>query len=91
MRVSTKDKLLKKILCGTQDTNVTFKEIMHLLELLKYNMRNTGGSHTVVSYTGTPEILNLQPKKDGKAKPYQIAQVRAHITKYNTHLHINKK
>lgn len=53
-------------------------------------MRNTGGSHTVVSYTDTSEILNLQPKKDGKAKPCQIAQVRAHITKYNTHLNLDK-
>ncbi len=83
MAVSTKKKLLKKILDGNQDGNITFREIMHLLQLLGYNTRNTGGSHTVVSFTGTPEILNLQPKKDGKAKLYQIEQVRNHINKYN--------
>lgn len=81
--MSTKKKLLKKVLSGEQDGNITFHEILHLLQLLGYSVRNTGGSHTVVSFQGTPEILNLQPKKDGKAKFYQIEQVRSHIVKYN--------
>ncbi len=83
--MSTKKKLLAKLLSGKQDGNITFQEIMHLLHILKYNIRQGAGSHNIISYPGTPEILNLQPRKDGKAKPYQIEQVREHITKYNTH------
>jgi hypothetical protein len=28
------------------------------------------------------EILNLQPRRDGTAKPYQVKQVRAIISRY---------
>ena len=83
--VSTKKKLLAKLLGGKQDGNITFDEIMHLLRLLNYNIRPGAGSHNIISYPGTAEILNLQPRKDGKAKPYPIHQVRDHIIKYNTH------
>ena len=31
------------------------------------------------------EILNLQPKS-GRAKPYQVKQIRGLILKYNLHL-----
>jgi len=29
------------------------------------------------------EIINLQPKQDNKAKPYQVKQIRNIILKYN--------
>ena len=29
-----------------------------------------------------PEIVNLQPSRDGMAKPYQVKQVRGIILKY---------
>jgi len=32
------------------------------------------------------EIINLQPLKDGKAKPYQVKQVRNLFLKYKFHL-----
>ncbi len=32
------------------------------------------------------EIMNLQPLKDGKAKPYQVKQVRNLFLKYKFHL-----
>jgi hypothetical protein len=32
--------------------------------------------------SGVAEILNLQPRPDGTAKPYQVKQVRNLITKY---------
>lgn len=55
--MSTKKKLLQKIMSGTQDGNVTF-----------------------ASYAKARAILNLQPMK-GKAKPYQIRQIRDQIIK----------
>jgi hypothetical protein len=39
------------------------------------------GDHHIFSRTGIEEILNLQPK-GGKAKPYQVKQVRSLLLKY---------
>ena len=39
------------------------------------------GSHHIFSKEGVEEILNLQPK-GGKAKAYQVKQVRHVILKY---------
>jgi hypothetical protein len=39
------------------------------------------GSHHIFAKEGIEEILNLQPKQ-GKAKPYQVKQVREVILKY---------
>jgi hypothetical protein len=38
------------------------------------------GSHHIFARDGVVEILNLQPK-GGKAKPYQVKQVRAIIVR----------
>jgi hypothetical protein len=39
------------------------------------------GSHYIFTREGVEEILNLQPKV-GKAKPYQVKQVRNVILRY---------
>jgi hypothetical protein len=39
------------------------------------------GDHHIFTKDGVDEILNLQPK-DGKAKPYQVKQVRDVILRY---------
>jgi len=39
------------------------------------------GDHHICTMDGVAEILNLQPK-GGKAKPYQVKQVRELILKY---------
>ena len=36
-------------------------------------------------WRGVEEILNLQPLRDGKAKSYQVKQVREVILKYRLH------
>ena len=40
------------------------------------------GSHHIFSKEGIEEIINLQPVLGGKAKPYQVKQVRNLILKY---------
>lgn len=35
-----------------------------------------GGSHHIFFREGVAEILNLQPRPGGEAKPYQVRQVR---------------
>ena len=73
-------KLLKQILSGTSDTNISFTGICQLLLNLGFDER-IKGSHHIFTKDGIIEILNLQ-SKSGKAKPYQVKQVRNLILKY---------
>ena len=74
------EKLLITILRGTSDANVSFTEIRHLLCSMGFEERVRGSHHTFFK-KGVWEIINLQPR-DGKAKPYQVKQVRHIILKY---------
>jgi predicted RNA binding protein YcfA (HicA-like mRNA interferase family) len=43
------------------------------------------GDHHIFYKDGIEEIINLQPLRDGKAKAYQVKQVRRIILKYKLH------
>ncbi|HEV7238341.1 MAG TPA: type II toxin-antitoxin system HicA family toxin [Thermoanaerobaculia bacterium] len=79
--MTSRAKLLGKILAGTTDQNIPFSELVTLLGHLGFQLRTTG-SHHILSREGVVEILNLQPRRDGTAKPYQVKQVRMVITRY---------
>lgn len=79
--MTSRAKLLAKILSGSSDQNVPFDELVTLLSYLEFRMRITGGHH-IFSREGVAEILNLQPRRDGTAKPYQVRQVRQLLTRY---------
>ncbi|KOP26246.1 toxin HicA [Hapalosiphon sp. MRB220] len=78
--MSQQDKLLAKILSGTSDANISFEQLCKLLSRLGFDER-IRGSHHIYTKEGIEEILNLQPKQ-GKAKAYQVKQVREVIFKY---------
>ncbi|MBN3899923.1 MAG: type II toxin-antitoxin system HicA family toxin [Nostoc sp.] len=78
--MSQQDKLLEKILSGTSDTDIPFAQLWQLLYRLGFDER-IRGDHRIFIKADVEEILNLQQKK-GKAKSYQIKQVRAVILKY---------
>ena len=78
--MSRRDKLLVKILLGTSDANIPFEALCQLLGNLGFEER-IQGSHHIFSKEGVEEILNLQPKQ-GKAKVYQVKQVRNVILNY---------
>jgi predicted RNA binding protein YcfA (HicA-like mRNA interferase family) len=78
--VSQQDKLLAKILSGASDTNISFEQLCQLLIRLGFDER-ISGSHHIFTKKGVEEILNLQPKQ-GKAKVYQVKQVREMLLKY---------
>jgi len=78
--MSQRDKLLIKILLGNSDANISFDQLCQLLISLGFEER-IRGSHHIFSKTGIEEILNLQPNQ-GKAKVYQVKQVRTIILKY---------
>ncbi len=79
--MSQQDKLLLKILLGNSDVNIPFDQLRQLLRSLGFTER-ISGSHHIFSQSGIEDILNLQPKK-GKAKAYQVKQVRNVILKYH--------
>ncbi|VAW30043.1 hypothetical protein MNBD_CHLOROFLEXI01-2935 [hydrothermal vent metagenome] len=75
-----KEKVLLKVLRGTSDANISFHDLCRLLRHLDFAER-IKGSHHIFTRSGVEEILNLQPKR-GKAKAYQVKQVRNIILRY---------
>ena len=75
-------KLLARLLSGTADRAFRFDDLCALLRRLGFVERQRGGSHHIFSRDGVAEILNLQPRGGGEAKPYQVRQVRDVVLKY---------
>ena len=75
------EKLLVQILQGASDANIAFSDLRNLLKHLGFEER-IQGSHHLFRKTGVEEKINLQ-KAGGKAKVYQVRQVRKVILKYN--------
>ena len=74
------EKLLTRIVYGKSDTEIAFADLCNLLERLGFTVR-IRGSHHMYRKEGVKEKINLQ-KEGGKAKPYQVRQVRNIILKY---------
>lgn len=74
------EKLILKILRGSADANISFSDLRELLKRLGFQER-TRGSHHVFRKEGVEEKINLQ-SGSGKAKPYQVRQVRSILVKY---------
>ncbi len=81
--MSKKEKLREKILSGKHDKNIDFDDLCAFAQQVGFSKR-TGGKHGTIFYKdGIPDILNLQPRADGKAKTYQVRQVREIVLAYN--------
>lgn len=78
--MSDKRDVLSGVLAGTSDAAIRFEDLCGLLRALGFEER-TRGSHHIFTRDGVAEILNLQPKA-GRAKPYQVKQVRGVILRY---------
>ena len=74
------EKLLFQVLRGTSDENIAFDDLRRLLLRLGFEERRRGSHHTFRK-AGIEEKINLQ-RDDGKAKAYQVRQVRAVMLKY---------
>ena len=77
-------KVLDKLLSGLSDKNIRFQDLRKLLKDFGFSER-IKGDHHIFYKEGIEEIINLQPLKDGKAKAYQVKQVRVIILKYKFH------
>jgi hypothetical protein len=78
--VSKVTKTLEKVLRGTADANIRFGDLCALLQHLGF-VERIRGDHHIFTREGVAEILNLQPR-GGKAKAYQVKQVRGVLTSY---------
>jgi predicted RNA binding protein YcfA (HicA-like mRNA interferase family) len=54
--------------------NVRFADLLALAVAFGFELRRTKGSHHILVHPVAGRLLNLQPAKDGTAKPYQIRQ-----------------
>ena len=79
--MSKAEKLFDKVMAGQSDANFLFDDLCTLLTKLDYTARTTKGSHII--FQRGPSFLNLQPSRGGKAKSYQVRQVRQELQKLN--------
>ncbi len=73
-------KTLERVLRGTSDANIDFKDLCSLLKAVGFSER-IRGDHHIYTREDVEEILNLQPR-EAMAKPYQVRQVRHVIIRY---------
>jgi hypothetical protein len=78
--MSKHERVFEHIMMRRSDANVSFDALCSLLEYLGFS-RRIRGDHHIFTKPEVVEILNLQPR-GGKAKPYQVKQVRGIILKY---------
>lgn len=62
--------------------NLRFEELCRLAEACGFDWVHGSGAHRIYAREGVKEILNFQPRKDGKAKAYQVRQLLAIIKRY---------
>ena len=79
--MAKKSKILQKILAGSK--NVRFREFLSLLEAFGFELERINGSHHLLSHPKAIELLSVQPKKNGDAKPYQMRQFLKLVEAYD--------
>lgn len=75
------EKLLRKVLRGTSDANISFDDLCQLLRRYGFEER-VKGSHHIFARSGVDRQIVLQPH-GSKAKTYQVRQVRELFEEYN--------
>ena len=66
---------------GRHDADFSFNQLGSLLTELGYTMRKAKGSHVLFQHGES--FLNLQSTPGGKAKAYQVRQVRQELPNLN--------
>jgi len=80
--MSTWEKTLAKVMSGTADANIRYDDLSHLLVRLGYSAKQEGSHRTF--RMPARDLINLQHSTGGKAKAYQIRQVREQLQKFNS-------
>ena len=79
-------KTLDRVLSDVSVQSIRFDDLCGVLERLGFELSRRGGSHRIFRRAGLVDIVNIQPRPDGTAKPYQVRQVRRLILRYGLHL-----
>lgn len=66
---------------GRHDADFAFNQLCSLLTELGYTMRKAHGGHVV--FQRDASFVNLQATPGGKAKAYQVRQVRQELPNVN--------
>lgn len=74
-------RVFDKLVAGSLD--VRFDDFVLLLERFGFVLDRTRGSHHIFVHPDVAELLSIQPRKDGKAKPYQLRQFLKLIEEYS--------
>jgi hypothetical protein len=69
------------LLDSAKDYGHRFGDVVKFLEATGWKMR-IKGSHHIFARSGVPFLLNLQSEPGGKAKAYQVRQVRQVLEKF---------
>ena len=81
--MSKLSKIYAKLMAGQSDANISYDDLCFLLERLGFASRQQGSSHKV--FKKGEGFVNLQEGGAGKAKPYQVRQVRETLKKMDLH------
>ena len=73
-------KIFAAVMDGRRDNNILFADLQKLLDVFGFSYR-VKSSHYIYWREGITEIINIQ-SDNGKAKAYQVKQVREIIRKY---------
>jgi hypothetical protein len=79
--MSKAEKIFAKLTSGQRDAHFSFEELCLLLTSLGYTMRKAKGSHII--FQRESSFLNLQRVSGGRAKAYQVRQVRQELQNLN--------
>ena len=70
-------KTLQAITAGSR--NVRFDDVVQLAEAFGYELTRVSSSHHIMKHPQVRDVLNLQRRKDGTAKGYQVGQLLAQV------------
>jgi predicted RNA binding protein YcfA (HicA-like mRNA interferase family) len=77
-------RLLKRISEG-QLKNISFRDMINMVEGFGFRLDRVSGSHHIFCHEAIPELVNFQEVK-GEVKPYQIRQFLRLVERYNLKL-----
>jgi predicted RNA binding protein YcfA (HicA-like mRNA interferase family) len=76
------EKTREDVLSGESNANIRFDDLCKMLVALGFKQRITKSSHHIFTMPNVREIINVQPDGNGKAKKYQVRQIRFLIHAY---------
>lgn len=75
-------KFWDRLSSGQSDNNIDYEELEAYLKRLGWETQSAKTSHRFYKHLLVPSPVNIQPGRDGKAKSYQIEQVRSALDEY---------